>query len=69
LEYPFAACRLGEPLGAGFDRNPKAAGAEAPVLFFVVISAMPFHRNFTYWFDKRAWKYIFLLKTLELSGQ
>jgi hypothetical protein len=29
---------------------------------------MPFQRNFTYWIDKRAWKYVFLLKTLELSG-
>jgi hypothetical protein len=28
---------------------------------------MPFHRNFTYWIDKRKWKYVFLLKTLELS--
>jgi len=29
---------------------------------------MPLHRNFTYWIDKRKWKYIFLLSTLELSG-
>jgi hypothetical protein len=28
---------------------------------------MPFFRNFTYWIDKRKWKYIFLLATLELS--
>lgn len=28
---------------------------------------MPFHRNFTYYIDKRKWKYIFLLSTLELS--
>jgi hypothetical protein len=28
---------------------------------------MPLHRNFTYWIDKRQWKYVFLLKTLELS--
>jgi len=28
---------------------------------------MPFFRNFTYWIDKREWKYIFLLATLELS--
>lgn len=33
---------------------------------FVVI-IMPFHRNFTYWIDKRKWKYVFLLTTLELS--
>jgi hypothetical protein len=31
------------------------------------IIAMPFFRNFTYWIDKRRWKYVFLLKTLELS--
>jgi hypothetical protein len=29
---------------------------------------MPFHRNFLYWIDKRKWKYIFLLATLELSN-
>lgn len=28
---------------------------------------MPLHRNFTYWIDKRKWKYVFLLTTLELS--
>ena len=28
---------------------------------------MPFFRNFTYHIDKRKWKYIFLLATLELS--
>ena len=28
---------------------------------------MLFHRNFTYFIDKRRWKYIFLLATLELS--
>lgn len=27
---------------------------------------MPFHRNFTYFIDKRSWKYIFLLASLEL---
>lgn len=27
---------------------------------------MPFHRNFTYYIDKRKWKYIFLLASLEL---
>lgn len=31
------------------------------------MSIMPFHRNFTYWIDKRKWKYVFLLATLELS--
>lgn len=30
---------------------------------------MPFFRNFTYYIDKRRWKYIFLLATLELSRQ
>lgn len=29
---------------------------------------MPFHRNFTYYIDKRKWKYIFLLATLEMSS-
>ncbi len=28
---------------------------------------MPFFRNFTYWIDKRHWKYVFLLAMLELS--
>ena len=27
---------------------------------------MLFHRNFTYYIDKRSWKYIFLLASLEL---
>jgi len=27
---------------------------------------MPFHRNFTYWIDKRKWKYYFLMVSLEL---
>ena len=31
--------------------------------------SMPFHRIFTYWIDKRKWKYVFLLTTLELSHQ
>jgi hypothetical protein len=26
--------------------------------------AMPFYRNFTYWIDKRRWKYYFLVATL-----
>ena len=30
---------------------------------------MPFHRNFTYWIDKRKWKYIFLLQSLELNKE
>lgn len=30
---------------------------------------MLYHRNFTYWIDKRKWKYVFLLKTLELSNR
>jgi hypothetical protein len=28
---------------------------------------MTHHRNFTYWIDKRKWKYVFLLTMLELS--
>jgi len=28
---------------------------------------MPFHRNFTYWIDKRNWKYYFLVVALELD--
>jgi len=28
---------------------------------------MPFFRNFTYYIDKRKWKYIFLLASLELT--
>jgi hypothetical protein len=28
---------------------------------------MLFHRNFTYWIDKRKWNYVFLIITLELS--
>ena len=28
---------------------------------------MLLYRNFIYWIDKRKWKYVFLLKTLELS--
>jgi hypothetical protein len=27
---------------------------------------MPLHRNFTYWIDKRKWKYYFLVVSLEL---
>ena len=26
--------------------------------------AMPFHRNFTYYIDKRSWKYYFLMLAL-----
>jgi hypothetical protein len=28
---------------------------------------MPFHRNFTYWIDKRNWKYYFLMVALEMG--
>lgn len=28
---------------------------------------MPFYRNFTYWIDKRRWKYAFLQASLDLS--
>jgi hypothetical protein len=30
---------------------------------------MPFHRNFTYWIDKRRWKYCFLLSALAMDSQ
>ncbi len=30
---------------------------------------MPFHRNFTYWIDKRKWKYYFLMMSLQLTKQ
>jgi len=30
---------------------------------------MPLHRNFTYWNDKRKWKYYFLMVSLELEKQ
>lgn len=30
---------------------------------------MPFHRNFTYYIDKRKWKYYFLMVSLELDKQ
>jgi len=30
---------------------------------------MPFNRNFTYWIDKRKWKYVFLLLSLELNKE
>lgn len=29
---------------------------------------MPFFRNFTYWIDKRRWKYYFLMVALESDG-
>ena len=28
---------------------------------------MPYCRNFMYWIDKRKWKYVFLLNSLELT--
>lgn len=34
---------------------------------YFVISVMPFHRNFTYWIDKRRWKYCFLLAALAMD--
>jgi hypothetical protein len=30
---------------------------------------MPFHRNFTYWIDKRKWKYYFLMVSLQLDKE
>jgi len=29
---------------------------------------MPFFRNFTYWIDKRVWKYYFLMVALEMGS-
>jgi len=29
---------------------------------------MPFFRNFTYWIDKRNWKYYFLMVALEMGS-
>lgn len=28
---------------------------------------MTYHRNFTYWIDKRVWKYYFLMLSLQLA--
>ena len=36
-------------------------------IFAVTYRTMPFFRNFIYWIDKRRWKYVFLLTTLELA--
>ncbi|WP_157558125.1 hypothetical protein [Niabella aurantiaca] len=30
---------------------------------------MPYYRNFTYWIDKRHWKYCFLLASLAMNAQ
>lgn len=32
--------------------------------FTFLITLMPFHRNFTYYIDKRSWKYYFLMLAL-----
>jgi hypothetical protein len=37
------------------------------ITFIGTIEHMPFHRNFTYWIDKRGWKYYFLVVALELD--
>ena len=37
------------------------------LIFIGTIEHMPFHRNFTYWIDKRNWKYYFLVVALELD--
>jgi len=31
--------------------------------------SMPFFRNFTYWIDKRKWKYYFLMVSLVMAGE
>ncbi len=30
---------------------------------------MPYFRNFTYWIDKRKWKYYFLLASLAMTRE
>jgi hypothetical protein len=30
---------------------------------------MPFNRNFTYWIDKRKWKYYFLIVSVDQDKQ
>jgi len=37
--------------------------------FTRTIECMPFHRNFTYWIDKRRWKYYFLVVALESASR
>ena len=37
--------------------------------FKVLSDCMPFNRNFTYWIDKRKWKYYFLIIAIELEKQ
>ena len=37
--------------------------------FKVSSDYMPFNRNFTYWIDKRKWKYYFLIIAIELEKQ
>ncbi len=34
------------------------------IIHFLIILKMPFHRNFTYYIDKRSWKYYFLMLAL-----
>jgi hypothetical protein len=48
-------------------KNDSYPGKKLPSINTLTLT-MPFHRNFTYWIDKRKWKYVFLLKMLELSG-
>ncbi len=36
-------------------------------IFKLKTEAMTFYRNFTYWIDKRIWKYYFLMLSLQLS--
>jgi len=44
-----------------------AAGNYQEYDSFVLFCMMPFHRNFTYWIDKRRWKYYFLMVSLQLD--
>lgn len=38
------------------------------ILLCYKIFFMPFFRNFTYWIDKRRWKYCFLLTSLAMDS-
>ncbi|MGN6420151.1 MAG: hypothetical protein ACTHMC_21770 [Pseudobacter sp.] len=36
-------------------------------IFSQRLKVMPYFRNFTYWIDKRRWKYYFLMVSLEMD--
>lgn len=45
----------------------KGVGLPEYSLILINVSIMPFKRNFTYWIDKRRWKFYFLMVSLELD--